>query len=725
MLFVLLKSTAVLVVATAAVTLLSSATASTRRFVLGVAVLGALALPIVSLGIPSWGVFQRGAVDRVSHVAETILPPLPVSGAGDTTIGDESARGVVFPGGREPAEADVSAGAVRLEWSHIFLAVWLLGAALLGMRLLFGLLLTNVRLRRSGEPVASQWIESLDEAALELGLEPRSIGLEVSGAVSVPLVVGQLNPLICLPPAAQDWGRRRRHVVLLHEMAHIRNRDNFLRISSELLCALHWFNPFAWWVARRLRDESERVADDAVLEAGTKPTEYAVELVHIARVGHPHMAVVSAMGRPSSLKKRVGWILDAGRRRHSLKPYERALLWGVGVMSIVLLASLGEEAAEARTEQRLPLTLSDLADGDDASLLQAVADYYGVSTSGVELTIDEPLQGIVDDEVRSLVERYHPRSVSVVALDPCNGHVLALGGHGELGRSTALRPVEPGSTMKPITIAAAFEEGMSVDTRFYCENGVWQLGGRRIRDGVAGGWLGVASIVTHGSHIGTGRIYQQELGWDRLSGWFERFRLSEVPSIPLPHARGGVLPSGAVGADGISGVMAANGVGVRLTPIRLASVYAAMANHGVYVEPSLTRRVEDREGQVIIAESGARHRVMSEETAGTMMTLLGDAVSSESGIGRNARVEGLTIAGMSGTTWLADAREPEGEERMTSMGTMASFVGVVQDDEPQMVIYVGVEGVRGDRLTGSEVAAPAFARIVSRARGSSDQLNER
>ena len=86
-----------------------------------------------------------------------------------------------------------------------------------------------------------------------------------------PMTWGLRHPVVLLPMRAALWPRERLEAVLLHEFAHVRRGDAFARTVSRIACALYWPNPLVWQAARRLRDEAEIAADDAVLEANAAP----------------------------------------------------------------------------------------------------------------------------------------------------------------------------------------------------------------------------------------------------------------------------------------------------------------------------------------------------------------------------------------------------------------------------------------------------------------------
>ena len=133
------------------------------------------------------------------------------------------------------------------------------------------------------------------------------------------------------------------------------------------------------------------------------------------------------------------------------------------------------------------------------------------------------------------------------------------------------------------------------------------------------------------------------------------------------------------------------------SPLRRTTTYAAIANGGVYVAPTVHKRQGAPPGEV----------VMKPETAQALTRLLGEAGYGELATGRKAQVEGVRVAGKTGT---ASWQEPGGAE-----GIYASFVGFVPANHPRFVIVVGVENPSLPGYTGGTIAAPAVARVATRA----------
>ncbi|MBI2687726.1 MAG: M56 family metallopeptidase [Acidobacteria bacterium] len=128
--------------------------------------------------------------------------------------------------------------------------------------------------------------------------------------VSVPLTFGLFNPEILLPASATGWLPAIRASVLLHEEAHIARRDTIAQLFVQIVCAFLWFQPLAWYAARRAAAEREQACDDLVLRNGIDPAEYATHLVEIARDCHSVPAAAVAMSNTAPLETRLEAILN-------------------------------------------------------------------------------------------------------------------------------------------------------------------------------------------------------------------------------------------------------------------------------------------------------------------------------------------------------------------------------------------------------------------------------
>jgi cell division protein FtsI/penicillin-binding protein 2 len=206
----------------------------------------------------------------------------------------------------------------------------------------------------------------------------------------------------------------------------------------------------------------------------------------------------------------------------------------------------------------------------------------------------------------------------------------------------------------------------------------------------------VAQILSQSSNIGTVTLAQM-LGRSRVESWIDRFGFGKQTGVDAPGESKGLLPGYWSGST-IGNVPIGQGIGV--TPIQMASAYAAIANEGVMRTPYLVERVGSE-----WRSRGRGKRVISKTVSAQMMAMLRDVVSAEGGTGALAAVPGYTVAGKTGT-----AAKPE-RGGYSNSRYVASFVGVVPAKDPRLVVLVSVDEPHG-AIWGGVVAAPAFSEIA-------------
>jgi len=204
------------------------------------------------------------------------------------------------------------------------LLVWVAGVLFFAMRIVMGF----ARLAWISAHARPLFEENWTRTTLELVKAFRIVRavrlLQCDHPAAMPLTWGILRPLVLLPAIASDWPEDRRRIVLSHELAHIARGDWFLQVCAELARALYWFHPLVWVAAERLRRESERACDDSVLNSGVQPSEYASQLLDLARSlqrsGRAWSSAL-AIARPSNLERRFAAMFNplANRRGLSLK----------------------------------------------------------------------------------------------------------------------------------------------------------------------------------------------------------------------------------------------------------------------------------------------------------------------------------------------------------------------------------------------------------------------
>lgn len=342
------------------------------------------------------------------------------------------------------------------------------------------------------------------------------------------------------------------------------------------------------------------------------------------------------------------------------------------------------------------------------------------------LTIDKSLQYQVEKILAGAVKRWSAVGGQAVILNPVTGEVLAMASlpafnpnvyqdyPRETYRNRCLTdPYEPGSTFKLFLAAAALASGqITLDQRFDCEQGSWQVGGRTIHDTHPHGRMNLGEIVKFSSNIGAAKV-AIELGPKKLNATLQAFGFGQPTQVDLPGESRGILRP-ARGWKPLELANIAFGQGVAATPLQLAAAVGVVANGGVLMRPYVVKAVVDSSGTLVAeTQPQAVRRALSAAEArllGEMMKM----VTDPGGTGAGVRVPPFKVAGKTGT---AQKLRPGGG--YSNSEYMSSFVGYLPADDPQAVILVVIDTPKGSHYGGT-VAGPAWvamARAALKAQG--------
>jgi cell division protein FtsI/penicillin-binding protein 2 len=327
-------------------------------------------------------------------------------------------------------------------------------------------------------------------------------------------------------------------------------------------------------------------------------------------------------------------------------------------------------------------------------------------------TIDHTIQANAEQVLRGTVSQWGARGATAIVLDPRTGEVLAMAqapgydanNTGDAGANlTRNRAVtdtyEPGSTFKLITVTGALSEGLVEPTTRFTLPVCIHVANYCIHDAEGRGVVNysVAQILQYSSNVGAITL-AEKLGAPALAHWIDRFGFGHPTGIDYPGESSGlVLPLEQWSGSTIGNVPI--GQGIAVTPIQMASVYAAVANDGVWIQPHLVTRVGGR-----APFKPARRRIMSRAVDKQVKSMLTGVVLA--GTGTAAAIPGYSVAGKTGTGSI-----PGSHGYADSTGYMASFVGMVPASNPRLVVLVVVDRPRG-AIFGGVVAAPAFQSIA-------------
>ena len=326
----------------------------------------------------------------------------------------------------------------------------------------------------------------------------------------------------------------------------------------------------------------------------------------------------------------------------------------------------------------------------------------------LELSVDLRVQYVAYRELKSAIQYFNAASGSVVVLDVATGAILALvnqpsyNPNNRLGldmaavRNRALTDVfEPGSTVKPFTVAAALHSGQytresTIDT----SPGFIKVGAKTIPDPANYGVLDLGGIIEKSSQVGISKL---ALSINEYEVWemFSAVGMGQSTDIGFPGERNGFLPNHRRWKD-IERVTFAYGYGLTVTPIQLASAYLTIASGGVRRQLSLINNA-NVEGT----------RVFDKRIAADVMRMLQRVTSV--GTGSKASMAAYSVAGKTGTV------RKVGEDGYEDTRHIAVFAGITPAVNPRLVGVVMINDPKGKGYGGGAIAAPVFSRIMAAA----------
>lgn len=331
------------------------------------------------------------------------------------------------------------------------------------------------------------------------------------------------------------------------------------------------------------------------------------------------------------------------------------------------------------------------------------------SGENITLSIDSRLQYILYRELTAAGVANNARSASAIAVDVKTGEILAMtswpsynpNDKNGLANKDAMRNrgatdmFEPGSTMKPLTVAMALETGKYMPaTVVNTSPGSMRVGNHTIRDTHNYGQLTLAGIIQKSSNVGVAKI-ALSLPYATLPTFLKRVGFGQRSAVKFPgESSGMVLPPSKWNVSEVATM--AYGYGINATVLQMVDTYAMLANHGVKVPLSLYKLEEPPKGQQMIDPKIA-----------DQVLLMMEAVTLPGGTARQANIPGYRVAGKTGTAHKLRAdRKGYSEKEYRAL-----FSGVAPVSDPRLAIFVVVENPQG-QYYGGLVAAPVFARVM-------------
>ncbi|MFP6806868.1 MAG: penicillin-binding transpeptidase domain-containing protein [Pseudomonadales bacterium] len=476
-------------------------------------------------------------------------------------------------------------------------------------------------------------------------------------------------------------------------------RGKPLAVSSPVISL--WANP------AELPDSGEHVEPLAEM-LGITAEKF---LAKIDRSSSKNFVYLRRHLRPMEARKILAMKIPGVHGEHEYQRYYPSGEVGAHVVGFTNIDDKGQEGLELSFDQWLAGTpgkkkvVKNLY-GEIIRDLVPISD--AIPGKNLELSVDIRLQYLAYRELKSAVKHYKADSGTVIVLDVETGRVLAMVNQPSYNpnnrrnldlstvRNRAVTDIfEPGSTMKPFTVAVALSSGkFTPDSKIDTNPGFIKVGSKTIRDPSNRGVLDLGEIIAKSSQVGISKL---ALSLNEYEVWemFKRVGLGESTGIGFPGERNGYLPNHRRWKD-IERVTFAYGYGLTATPLQLAASYLTIAAGGMKREVSMLNN-----GELI------EKRVYSAKVATQLKRMLTQVV--EEGTGSKAAIKSYDVAGKTGTV------RKIGKDGYKDTEHIAFFAGMTPVTEPRLVGVVLINNPKTAVYGGGSIAAPVFSRVMSEA----------
>ncbi|WP_246031756.1 penicillin-binding protein [Salibacterium salarium] len=340
----------------------------------------------------------------------------------------------------------------------------------------------------------------------------------------------------------------------------------------------------------------------------------------------------------------------------------------------------------------------------------------------VYLTIDSNIQTAIEQAMTKVEEQYNPNKMTAIVANAQTGEVLGMGNRPSFNPNeyesitnytnyAVSDRIEPGSTMKMFTLAAAIEEGV-FDGSDTFQSGTYNIGSSTIGDhNNSQGWGQITydEGLIRSSNVAFAKVALEKLGPERFFKYMNKFGFSERTGIDLPNEANSNLAKPTDLNTAITGF----GQSSAVTPIQLLQAATAVANDGEMMTPYIVDKIynskEDQYSYEASPESAGNP--ISEDTATKAREKLEQVVTSEDGTGQPFQIDGIDVAGKTGTAQISDPNGPgylSGDDQ-----NIFSFIGMAPVDDPSIIVYVAVDRPNlEDTESGSSPVSQIFNPVM-------------
>tara|TARA_Y100001970_G_scaffold290274_1_gene423372 strand:- start:26007 stop:27659 length:1653 start_codon:yes stop_codon:yes gene_type:complete len=327
----------------------------------------------------------------------------------------------------------------------------------------------------------------------------------------------------------------------------------------------------------------------------------------------------------------------------------------------------------------------------------------------IRLSIDIRMQSIAYENLERAIIEHNAQSGSIVILDPKKAEILAITNYpsfnpkkrkniedfSSLRNRATIDVFEPGSVLKPLAMAAMLDSGsIPSSLKIQTSPGWIEVSGYKTYDFKDYGELNLSEIISLSSNVGMVKLCANE-SIESLRNYYLKFGIGQYPLNILIPSREGFIPLSSEFSlrDKVSSCY---GYGLTMSALQIAQAYSVFANEGKFKELNLFLDNEFK-------QNNQEEVVLSDSTSDIIKHMLIEAVNSDQGTARRARINGYTVAGKTGTAM---------ESLADDTTYTATFSGFVPARDPELLGVVVIRGLSGEDHSGGKIAAPIFSDTV-------------
>lgn len=370
-----------------------------------------------------------------------------------------------------------------------------------------------------------------------------------------------------------------------------------------------------------------------------------------------------------------------------------------------------------------PVTLKYTIDNKGRAIKFESHQDVTAQAKDIYLTIDKDIQGMAEKYLKEAVLKHNADKGGIGVIDASTGEILAIANYPTFDPnnvkgsapesrklSFAIDPFEPGSTFKIFTAASALEhKTATINSTYYAEQGRMRVDNHWIKEAESHEkfeWISVADIIRYSSNVGTTKL-AFDLTFPKLKETLKELNFGNKTGIEVPGESRGIFTE----ADNVTPLSLSNisfGQGIAVTGVQMMAAYAAIANGGEYIKPTLIKRDPN---QVTVSELEPenanqlekRRRVLSQKNTEDLTKALVLAV--EKGTGGNAKIPHFQIAGKTATAQRVD-------KNGGYKGYVSGFIGYPVNVDRKFVIAVYIDNPKTGGYYGGAVAGPVFKNLA-------------